>query len=96
VRRGHISKEGNTLVRWAAIEAIQRQCEPQVQAVKNDLLARRGKTARNIAKVAAARRPPPARCRVLRPARRTRPAADRTGVLERRSMSTPNDVTRTG
>jgi hypothetical protein len=34
VRRGHISKNGNTLVRWAAIEAIGRQCEPQVQAVK--------------------------------------------------------------
>jgi transposase len=56
VRRGHMSKEGNTLVRWAAIEAIQRPCEPQVQAVKDDLLARRGKTARNIAKVAAAHR----------------------------------------
>ncbi len=56
VRRGHISKEGNTLVRWAAIEAIQRPCEPAVQAVKDDLLARRGKTARNIAKVAAAHR----------------------------------------
>ena len=56
VRRGHISKEGSTLVRWAAIEAIQRSCEPQVQAVKTDLLARRGKTARNIAKVAAAHR----------------------------------------
>ena len=56
VRRGHISKEGNTLVRWAAIEAIQRSCEPQVQAVKDDILARRGKTARNIAKVAAAHR----------------------------------------
>lgn len=56
VRRGHISKEGSTLVRWAAIEAIQRQCEPQVQAVKDNVLARRGKTARNIAKVAAAHR----------------------------------------
>ena len=56
VRRGHISKEGSTLVRWAAIEAIQRQCEPQVQAVKDGVLARRGKTARNIAKVAAAHR----------------------------------------
>ncbi len=30
--------------------------QPQVQAVKDDLLARRGKTARNIAKVAAAHR----------------------------------------
>ncbi len=56
VRRGHISKEGNALVRWAAIEAIQRPCEPAVQAVKDDVLARRGKTARNIAKVAAAHR----------------------------------------
>ena len=56
VRRGHISKEGSTLVRWAAIEAIQRQCEPQVQAVKDNVLARRGRTARNIAKVAAAHR----------------------------------------
>jgi transposase len=56
VRRGHISKEGSALVRWAAIEAIQRQCEPQVQAVKDDIVARRGKTARNIAKVAAAHR----------------------------------------
>lgn len=56
VRRGHISKEGSALVRWAAIEAIQRPCEPAVQAVKTDILARRGKTARNIAKVAAAHR----------------------------------------
>ena len=28
VHRGHISKEGDTLVRWAAVEAIQRQTEP--------------------------------------------------------------------
>jgi transposase len=56
VRRGHISKEGSSLVRWAAVEAIQRQCEPQVQAVKDNIVARRGKTARNIAKVAAAHR----------------------------------------
>ena len=56
VHRGHISKEGSTLLRWAAVEAIQRQCEPQVQAVKDNIVARRGKTARNIAKVAAAHR----------------------------------------
>jgi len=43
-------------VRWAAIEAIQRPTEPTVQAVKQRIIARRGKTARNIAKVAAARR----------------------------------------
>jgi transposase len=45
VRRGQISKEGSSLVRWAASEAIQRQCQPQVQAVKDDIGARRGKTA---------------------------------------------------
>ena len=56
VHRGHISKEGDTLVRWAAVEAIQRQTEPAVKAVREGIVARRGKTARNIAKVAAARR----------------------------------------
>jgi transposase len=29
-RCGHISKEGCALVRWAAVEAVQRQCEPAV------------------------------------------------------------------
>jgi transposase len=56
VHRGHISKEGDTLVRWAAVEAIQRQTEPAVKTVKDGIVARRGKNARNIAKVAAARR----------------------------------------
>ena len=56
VHRGHISKEGDPLVRWAAVESVQRQCEPTVKAVKDDIVARRGKGARNIAKVAAARR----------------------------------------
>ena len=56
MHRGHISKEGDPLVRWAAVEAIQRQCEPSVKAVKDGIVARRGKSARNIAKVAAARR----------------------------------------
>ena len=56
VRRGHISKEGDTLVRWAAVEAIQRQTEPAVKAVKDGIIARRGKNVRNIAKVAAARK----------------------------------------
>ncbi len=56
VHRGHISKEGDALVRWAAVEAIQRQTEPAVKAVREGIVARRGKTARNIAKVAAARR----------------------------------------
>lgn len=56
VHRGHISKEGDTLVRWAAVEAIQRQTEPAVKAVKDGIMARRGKNVRNIAKVAAARK----------------------------------------
>jgi transposase len=56
VRRGHISKEGAKLVRWAAVESVQRSCEPAVKKVKDDILARRGVGARNVAKVAAARR----------------------------------------
>jgi transposase len=56
VRRGHISKEGCALVRWAAVEAVQRQCEPAVAKVREDILARRGQQARNIAKVAAGRK----------------------------------------
>jgi transposase len=56
VRRGHISKEGDALIRWAAVEAIQRQTEPAVKAVKDGIIARRGKNVRNIAKVAAARK----------------------------------------
>ena len=55
VHRGHISKEGCTLVRWAAVEAIQRQPEPAVAKVRDGIIARRGRSARNIAKIAAAR-----------------------------------------
>jgi transposase len=55
-RDGSISKEGCTLVRWAAVEAVQRQCEPAIRQVRDDIIARRGKRARNTAKVAAARR----------------------------------------
>ena len=55
VHRGHISKEGDALIRWAAVEAIQRQTESAVKAVRDGIVARRGKTARNIAKAAARR-----------------------------------------
>ena len=55
VRRGHVSKEGSTLVRWAAVEAVQRNCEPAIRAVRDGIIARRGKDARNTAKVAAGR-----------------------------------------
>jgi transposase len=54
--RGHITKEGSALVRWAAVEAVQRQCEPSVRELKDRITARRGHTARNIAKIAAAHR----------------------------------------
>lgn len=56
VRRGHVSKEGSKLVRWAAVEAIQRSCEPAVKDVKDQIITRRGTSARNVAKVAAAHR----------------------------------------
>lgn len=55
VRRGHISKEGASLVRWAAVEAVQRNCEPVIRQVRDGIIDRRGKQARNTAKVAAGR-----------------------------------------
>jgi transposase len=56
IRRGHISKEGSVLVRWAVVEAVQRQCEPAAREVRERILARRGHGARNVAKIAAAHR----------------------------------------
>lgn len=54
VHRGHITKQGSKLVRWAAIEAVQRhQSTTKIAADKARIEARRGK---NIAKVAAARK----------------------------------------
>jgi len=55
-RRGHITKEGSALVRWAVVEAVQRQCEPSVRQLRDRIIARRGRGARNIAKIAAAHR----------------------------------------
>ena len=60
VARGHVTKQGSRLLRWAVIEAIQRAPADSVTgAVKAGIIARRGKQARNIAKVAAARRSSP-------------------------------------
>ncbi len=57
VTRGHVTKQGSRLLRWALIEAIQRVPRDSViGTVKDAIIARRGKEARNIAKVAAARR----------------------------------------
>ena len=55
-RRGHVSKEGSALVRWAVVEAVQHQCEPAARQVRERIVARRGAGSRNIAKIAAAHR----------------------------------------
>jgi len=56
VARGHITKQGSKALRWALIEAVQRQpATSPIRTVKDRLIARRGKEARNIAKTAAAR-----------------------------------------
>ncbi|CQD23897.1 transposase IS116/IS110/IS902 family protein [Mycobacterium lentiflavum] len=54
VRRGHISKQGSKLVRWAAVEAIQRQ--PDSTKIARDRKRIEDRRGRNIAKVAAARK----------------------------------------
>jgi transposase len=55
-RHGHISKQGSRPLRWAAIEACQRSCEPYVANHRKRIRDRRGKTATQISKVAAARK----------------------------------------
>ncbi len=56
VIRGHVSKQGSRMLRWALVEAIQRQpAGTRPREVKDAIIARRGKEARDIAKVAAAR-----------------------------------------
>lgn len=53
VHRGHVTKQGSKLVRWAAVEAIQRKSTSKIRADRARIEARRGK---NIAKVAAGRK----------------------------------------
>jgi transposase len=53
VHRGRITKQGNHLVRWAAVEAVQRLYGGPIGATRARLTERRGA---NIAKVAAARK----------------------------------------
>jgi transposase len=56
VIRGHVSKQGSKMLRWAVTEAIQHQpAGTRPQQVKEAIIARRGTEARNIAKTAAAR-----------------------------------------
>ena len=56
VRRGHITKQGSPLVRWALVEAIQHvPAGHPLRQRKQDILARRGDQAKHIAKIAVAR-----------------------------------------
>jgi transposase len=56
VSRGHITKQGSPIVRWALIEAIQHvPAGHPLRQRKDGIIARRGKEAKNIAKVATAR-----------------------------------------
>ncbi len=56
VIRGHCSKQGSRMLRWAPAEAIQRQPGgSRPREVRDAITARRGKEARSIAKTAAAR-----------------------------------------
>jgi transposase len=57
ITRGHVTRQGSRLLRWALIEAIQRvPRDSATGTVKDAIIARRGKEAKNIAKAAAARR----------------------------------------
>ena len=71
VRRGHITKQGSKLVRWAAVEAIQRQ--PDSTKIARDRKRIEDRRGRNIAKVGCG--PQTAHPRLLRAARRTHPRA---------------------
>jgi transposase len=54
VHRGRITKQGSTMVRWAAVESVQRLPKTsRLGAFRDQITARRG---RNIGTVAAARR----------------------------------------
>jgi len=56
VRRGRITKQGSRILRWALVEAIQHvPAGHPLRQRKDDIIARRGAQAKNIAKVAAAR-----------------------------------------
>jgi transposase len=57
VSRGHVTKQGSRMLRWALTEAVQRSpASSPIGAAKEAITTRRGKQAKNIAKVAAARK----------------------------------------
>jgi transposase len=56
VIRGHVSKQGSKMLRWALVEAIQRApAGTRPREARDAIIARRGEQARGIAKTAAAR-----------------------------------------
>jgi transposase len=56
ISRGHVTRQGSRILRWAVCEAIQRQpAGTRPRQVKDGIIARRGTEARNTAKIAAAR-----------------------------------------
>jgi transposase len=57
VHRGSITKQGSRLVRWAAVEAVQRAPKASpMRSTYERIVERRGGTGKNLAKVAAARK----------------------------------------
>jgi transposase len=57
VIRGRITKQGSPILRWALVEAVQHTpAGTPVRQARDAIIARRGPQARNIAKVAAARK----------------------------------------
>jgi transposase len=57
VARGHLTKQGSPILRWALVEAIQHQpAGSSPRELKDRIIARRGSQARSIAKAAAARK----------------------------------------
>src|SRR5439155_638715 len=51
VSRGHVTKQGSRMLRWAVCEAIQRQpADTRPRQVKDGIIARRGAEAKNTAK----------------------------------------------
>ena len=57
VIRGRITKQGSPVLRWALVEAVQRTpAGTPIHQARDAIIARRGPQARNIAKVAAARK----------------------------------------
>ena len=56
VIRGHVTRQGSRMLRWAVTGAIRRQpAGSRPREVKDATIARRGKEAKNIARIAAAR-----------------------------------------